>query len=312
MPTFSIVVPCHNAEAHLDATVQSVVDQDFADWELILIDDGSTDRTGLFQQRWARNDRRIQARAMPCNSGPSRVRNHGALDLANGEIIAFLDADDLWAPNRLSALAETFLAQRDTGALFTGVSFFDTDPRSPATRSTVPARNVTVDMLLAENPVCTMSNIAVRRSVFQATGGFHPGIVHGEDVEWLIRLVAGGCVLRGIDAPLMHYRTSLGGLSGDLAAMRRGWQTAAETAQTCNPDLSQATINRAEAVHLRYLARRALRVDAPNLAAARFALAGLRKSLPGFFNRPRRGLATLAGALAAPLLPQTLRKSLFR
>ena len=154
------------------------------------------------------------------------ARNFGAKQ-GRGGILSFCDADDLWLPAKL---AETGRAIR-TGAdaCFGRIVFFDGD--TGRTQSTVPHEDVTVPMLLAENPVCTMSNLSVVRHAFLSTGGFDTGVVHNEDLEWLIRLVGTGASLRGIDNLQVGYRTSPSGLSSDLAAMRAGRAAAVATAQ---------------------------------------------------------------------------------
>lgn len=302
MPRFSIVIPAFNAAETLPATLDSLQAQTCADWELLVIDDGSTDgtRDGVL----ARADARITLHANP-GKGPSDARNFGA-DQATGQILAFCDADDLWEPEKLALLARTF-DQGQVAALFGQIGFFGTDPQELSTVSTVPAGPVTIAMLLGENPVCTMSNLAVRREVFAATGGFRSDMVHNEDLDWLIRLVGERHLLSGIDALMVRYRTSAGGLSADLDRMRAGREEALRTARRYGvaPDA------RAEAIHLRYLARRALRLDLPPAIARRLALQGLAQAPRAFLTPLRRGGATAAAALAAPVLPAALRRSLF-
>lgn len=99
-PRISILMPCWNAASHLPATLASVLAQDFTDWELIIVDDGSTDASPALLA--GVQDTRIQVLRQE-NQGVSAARNR-ALGLARGEFIAFLDADDTWTPNCLSRL----------------------------------------------------------------------------------------------------------------------------------------------------------------------------------------------------------------
>lgn len=305
MPRFSIVIPCFNAARTLPETLASLAGQSVTDWEAICVNDGSTDATAEIVARAAAADPRIHLVRNP-RKGPSAARNHGALVAAQGEIVAFCDADDLFATGRLARLDEAF-AERKLDAAFGKVAFFVADPGEAGAISTVPAGLVDVPMLLGENPVCTMSNLTIRRKAFAETGGFDERLVHNEDLEWLIRLVGFGARLRGIDTVLTHYRTNPSGLSSDLAAMQAGRDVALATARR----FGFRADARAEAVHLRYLARRALRLDQPGFAALRLAAAGLAASPAGFLSDPRRGGLTLAGALTAPLLPRRLRRALF-
>ncbi|GHF59136.1 glycosyltransferase family 2 protein [Seohaeicola zhoushanensis] len=302
MTRFTIIVPCYNAEATLGETLDSLRAQTLPDWDCLLVDDGSTDSTRAIAEAAARRDNRFRVVANP-GKGPSSARNL-ALSEGRGTDIAFCDADDLWLPAKLAEAAET-LERTGAAATFGQIAFFDgTQSR---TLSQVPGKPLSVPMLLGENPVCTMSNLVIRREAFQATGGFDSTMVHNEDLEWLIRLVAAGHEVIGTDRLQVRYRTMPTGLSSNLEAMRAGRARALETAArygfTADP--------RAEAVHLRYLARRALRVDAPAGEALKFALAGVATSPRGFFGDARRGLLTLAGALAAPICPRPLRHALF-
>lgn len=102
MPAISVIIPAYNAEAYLEKCVRSVVAQDFADWELILVDDGSGDSTPALCDRLAAEDGRIRVVHQP-NGGVSAARNNGMAQ-AQGNYIAFADADDWLAPNALSVL----------------------------------------------------------------------------------------------------------------------------------------------------------------------------------------------------------------
>ena len=302
MPRFSIVMPCFNAATTLPETLASLRAQTFSDWELLCVDDGSSDATLDLIQAEARRDTRVRVLRNP-GKGPSAARNL-ALPEARGDILAFCDADDLWEPEKLACLVAAF-AEPSVAAVFAQVAFFDGTRSSSV--STVPAADLTVPMLLAENPVCTMSNLAVRREVFSQTGGFDTRLVHNEDLEWLIRLVATGHRVVGLDRCLVRYRTSVSGLSSDLGRMRAGRRAALATAER----FGFRADPRAEAIYCRYLARRALRVGAPGVEALRFVLTGLILSPVGFLSDLRRGGLTVAAALCAPVLPGCLRQFLF-
>lgn len=305
MPRFSIILPCYNAAALIGATLDSLRAQTLTDWEAICVDDGSTDATRAVIAAAARADPRIRL-ATHGGKGPSSARNHGARVLARGDILAFCDADDLWVPEKLAVLDRVF-ADRAVDAAYGRTGFFATDPARLQTVSRLRPGPLDMQDLLAENPVCTMSNLAVRRAVFAATGGFDPAIVHAEDLEWLIRLTGRGFRLHGIDRMLTLYRANPAGLSADLTAMARGRDAALRSARA----LGIVPTARAEAAHLRYLARRALRLDLGGAHAARLALRGLAQSPAGFLSPARRGLPTALGALVAPALPRPLRRRLF-
>lgn len=97
----SVIIPCYNAEEHIDATILSVLGQTHQNFEIILIDDHSKDKTFLKLQDWAQKDTRIRITQTEKNTGgPATGRNIG-MKLAKGYYVAFLDADDLWHPRKL-------------------------------------------------------------------------------------------------------------------------------------------------------------------------------------------------------------------
>lgn len=302
MPKFSIIMPCYNAIDTVDAAIAAIAAQTRWDWELICVDDGSTDGTRQRLQSWAMADRRIRMLTQN-NAGPSAARNTGA-EVALGSILCFCDADDLWVETKLSVLDKQFNSAKVDGA-YGQIAFFQQFGQAQTT-STVGDAPLTIPELLGENPVCTMSNIAVRRSVFEACGGFSQDLVHNEDLEWLIRLVGMGCVIAPIDRLLVWYRTSGAGLSSDLDNMARSREVAVKTAAKFGftPDAAQ------EAIYLRYLARRALRLDHDRGVARGLALRGLLTSPRGFLFPLRRGGATALAAFIAPLLPAPVHRKL--
>ena len=308
MPLFTIVVPAFDAEATLADAVASAQAQTFGDWEMIIADDGSRDGTRALARRLAAEDPRLRVLQLE-NGGPARARNHACLR-ARGDLIAFLDADDLWAPEKLATLAAAFGAAEAPDLVYARCAMFR---GTPAEARALPAPTpgaLSVEDLLPGNPTVTMSNVCVRAAVWRARGGFDERLAHNEDVEWLMRLVAGGARAEGVDATLTFYRTSPDGLSADLSGMRAGWKAAAETALRLGAAPPPRRLAAAEAEHCRYLARRALRLD-DRAAALRFAAQALRASPSTVLDDPRRGLSVLAGALAAPFLPSVLRRALF-
>lgn len=302
MPFFSIVIPCFNAAETLIETLNSVASQTFVDWEALIVDDGSTDTTWALAVARSAKDARFKV-MRNAGQGPSSARNHAAMR-SRGKVIAFCDADDLWSPEKLARMHQAF-ANPDVDGVYARVAFFDS--RGSRSTSQVCSGPLSVRTLLGENPVCTMSNVAVTRRTFLETGGFDVTMVHNEDLEWLIRVTGSGGRIIGLDETLVHYRTSPTGLSANLKAMRAGRDIALATAAR----LGFPVDRRSEAIHLRYIARRALRTDAPALQSLRLAVSGVATSPAGFFTDIRRGALTFMAALAAPLLPRRLRRNLF-
>src|ERR1700749_4425074 len=105
-PLFSVIMPAYNAAGTVCAGIASVLAQTDQDFELILVDDGSSDGTFEIASRFAQGDPRFQG-VTQANRGPAGARNHG-ISLARGIYIAFLDADDRWAPNALAVHRKRF------------------------------------------------------------------------------------------------------------------------------------------------------------------------------------------------------------
>lgn len=101
MSFVSIITPCYNAENYISQTIESVISQTYTDWEMLIIDDCSTDNSAKIVNEYCNKDSRIKYLKTPSPSGsPSQPRNIG-IEKASGEYIAFLDADDIWLPEKL-------------------------------------------------------------------------------------------------------------------------------------------------------------------------------------------------------------------
>ena len=305
-PYFSVIIPMFNAVGSLAPAVASVLDQSDADFELIIVDDGSVDNSLAVALAIAALDDRIRV-VSQSNAGPARARNLG-VELARGTLLAFLDADDIWHEDKLAGHRAFHGVDPAIGVSYARIAFLEAGREAGTaarTESSVPSGPLTVTQLISENPVCTTSNIVVTRACFDAVGGFRAGMGYAEDQEWLVRVAAAGFEVCGIDRLLVEYRLSPGGLSSNLRRMYRGWRRLAHQYRA-SIDLAAA-----EAVYCRYLARRALRSGGPASDALNFALRGMRCNAPAFLADRRRGGLTLAGALVGMLLPASTRARLF-
>ncbi len=305
-PTISVIVPVYNAAATIEDTIASISSQTLEDFELILVDDGSSDDSLLKMLRLAGSDPRIKLVAQR-NAGVSAARNRGAA-IAQGELLAFCDSDDLWHPEKLSVHLAFHRANRAHAASYAQIAFVEMQcSASPQKRtlSTVAAGDLTIAQIIGENPVCTTSNLVVTRAAFDRVGSFIVGMNYAEDQEWLARAVTQGERISGIDELLVGYRLSPSGLSVNLEQMYAGWR---ELTALYGADEDTAA---AEAVYCRYLARRALRGGNPPADARRYALRGLSLNPSAFLSDMRRGGATLIAAFAAGAMPSSVRQRLF-
>ena len=295
-PTFSIIMPAWNAAGTIVRAIRSVQAQTFKNWELIIIDDGSTDPTASICESLMFRDARISLIYQE-NAGPSSARNNG-LAAARGRYITFLDADDTWAPERLSGMKEAFSASPETGVFFSRTRFIDFHTeKSGILTPHWPA--VGLEHLLAENPACSTSNLVCRSAVFKEVGGFAEGLDFAEDQEWLVRVaLTGHWKISGIDAEWLFYQSSTDSQSSDLEAMKLGWLRLLENARGACPGLNGAILVNAHGIFHRQLARRALRLRQPKQALA-YLWQGLSLNPSLLLRQPKRTFLTLAGAVLA-------------
>jgi glycosyltransferase involved in cell wall biosynthesis len=219
-PSVSIITPAYNAERYLAETVDSVLGQSFADFELLVVDDGSTDGTATLASGLARQDRRIRFIATP-NRGPAAARNT-ALRASRGEFLALLDSDDTWESDYLAKQLAIFRICADA-AIVTANAINRGGPWSgrPFWPRTTGVRRVTFrDVIEHEDSVCIMT--VFRRKVYSAIGGFDPTFTGNEDYEFWLRAARAGFVILQHFTPLGYYRRHDGSLSRDEPQMIRG------------------------------------------------------------------------------------------
>ena len=299
-PRVTVIMPCYNAAATIGMSIESVLAQSFFDFELLVVDDGSRDASVSVANGLASRDGRVRV-ICQANAGPAAARNLG-VEQARGEVLAFLDADDRWAPDLLVRHLAQFAANRLCGVSFARIRFFD-PTMTQGGRVSAAFKRLNLVQVLGENPVCTTSNLVARRAVFDEVGGFDPELTHGEDQEWVARVLAlTNWQLCGLAQILVDYRTSLGGLSADLRRMSEGWAAMLRRVQGYAPRELATAAPGADALFHRYLARRALRTDQP-AACLRPMIRAWRASPRALLTcQPRRTLLTMLGVFVA-LLP---------
>ena len=306
IPEISVVLPVYNAGATLETTVRSVLAQSVARFELLAIDDGSCDDSLEQLLRLAAEDSRIKVIAR-ANGGVSSARNLG-VECAGTPLIAFLDADDLWHADKLAHHLVLHRQDPELAASYARIAFIAEDALAIAGAKTTSSRcapNTRLLDVLGENPICTASNLVVRRDWFMRVGGFDAALSYAEDQEFVAKLIAHGGRIAGVDAVLTGYRFSPDGLSMDLARMHAGWQLVASRY------LAPPERIALEALYLRYLARRVLRAGGRPAEALRYVIAGLRLDAASFLAERRRGFSTVLAALVAPFLSTRQRLRLF-
>ncbi|QLE43820.1 glycosyltransferase family 2 protein [Nostoc sp. C052] len=337
----SAIIPAYNAAKFLPAAIASVQQQTYMNWELLIINDGSTDDTVEIVREHQKKSDRIHL-INQTNQGVSAARNQGIAS-SRGKIIAFLDADDQWLPNKLHQHLQHFQSNPGLGVSFAQVEILDQTgeltrqvsssspselggvkgkeeggkvlnplpfPLSPFPRphlaflgwQTTSSRltDLKPESFLSENPTTTTSNWVIRKEVFSQVGGFCPYMSYSEDLEWLLRV---SCTtdwqIAGINQVLTRYRTSSSGLSSNLYYMEAGWNQLVDKARIYAPKLVEQHFALAQALHLRYLARRAFRLKLPSKVGVDFITRALDSDWRLFFHQPQRTLFTLVAVFGA-------------
>ncbi|WP_319227420.1 glycosyltransferase family 2 protein [Draconibacterium orientale] len=124
-PFVSIITPSYNSIGFIDETINSIINQKYSNWELLITDDCSTDETWNLLERYASRDKRIKIFKLDCNSGPGFARNN-SINHASGRFIAFCDSDDQWKPDKLEKQLAVML-EKDCALSFSSYSVIDED-----------------------------------------------------------------------------------------------------------------------------------------------------------------------------------------
>ena len=213
--TVTVVIPAYNAERFLERSVRSALDQTRPAHEIIVVDDGSTDRTGSIAEQLP-GIVVIHQR----NAGVSAARNAG-LDAATGHLVAFLDADDEWLPQKLARQVAEFVAAPSLGLVHCGVH--DIDETGTVLREHLDGLSgwVREDLLRLQRPVVLGggSGLVVPRAVLRSIGGFDPALSTSADWDLFVR-IATDHPIGFVPEPLVRYRSHDGQMHLDVDTMR--------------------------------------------------------------------------------------------
>ena len=312
MKKVSVIIPVYKVEKYIAATVQSVLQQTYKNFELLIIDDGSPDHSVEICQQFT--DPRITIISQS-NRGLAGARNTG-IRQAKGEYLAFLDGDDLWSPQKLEKHVTHLENLPSVGLSFSRSAFIDEAGNFLDMYQMPKLEDITWSDLLRCNPVGNGSAPVIRKEVFKAIK-FQDNI-HGtiedfyfdeqfhraEDIEcWLRIAIKTNWQIEGIPEGLTLYRVNSGGLSANLLKQLESWEQVMEKIVSYVPELMLDAKKLAMAYQLRYLARNAIR-----LQAGQMAVQLIHRSLLTYWRilleEPRRTILTLAAAYLLVLLPR--------
>lgn len=225
----SIIIPVHNSERFLAASVRSVQRQTGGPgWELIVVDDGSTDATAARAHQLARSDGRVRV-LQRAHGGPSAARNSGmAAADPSSEYVVFLDADDVWEGDALATLRAALETDPAAVAAHGLARFIDEGGQAfpgqegPICRDPVRERT-TFALLTGMNCIPTPGLVLIRRSALVAAGPFDTTLATCEDWDFWLRLSSLGDLVY-VDRVVLGYRRHGGNLSGDPRLLTEGRQ----------------------------------------------------------------------------------------
>lgn len=217
VPLVSVVVPAYNAEDTVLQTIHSICRQTFTDFEILVIDDGSTDSTVARLQTV--RDSRLQILRYP-NGGLAAARNRG-IEKSVGEFVSFIDADDLWTPDKLELQVQALREYPDAAIAYSWTVFIDHETRFLFAKEGCRFEGNVYAELVRHCFIASGSNVLVRRSCAVAVGGFDTAIVSAQDWDFCLR-VAVRWPFAVVPRYQILYRISQGSMSANVEQAERG------------------------------------------------------------------------------------------
>jgi len=199
-PLFSAVIPVHNGEKYLATAIQNVLDLPYQPMELIVVNDGSTDSTEKIIGNFSHPIRYLH---QP-NRGPAAARNLG-LKFSQGEVIAFLDADDLWTPSIVTRALALLIARPDVAVVQGRVQEITDQPND--------ASGTAYQHRLEPYSFINIGSAVYRKEIFATVGGFDESMRFCEDYDWFLRAFDAGIYKVRIDDVTLLYRAHCGGMT---------------------------------------------------------------------------------------------------
>jgi glycosyltransferase involved in cell wall biosynthesis len=305
MPLASIIVPAFNVAKTLSATLNALLAQTFTDFEIIVVNDGSTDTTAAILQEYEGipGFKVITQR----NRGLAGARNTG-ISAARGQYIGFCDADDLWLPEKLERHVAHLHAAPRVGISYSGSALIDDDGVSLGMAQSPRLKNITPGHIFKRNPIGNGSAPVIRKAVFTAIAHrpssektrdwyFDETFRQSEDIEcWLRIALTTQWQFEGIEGDLTQYRINAGGLSAATDLQLAAWERMVEKLSRIAPEFFAKTAKTARAYQLRYLARRAIN-DKDTGRAVDLLTQSLAQSWQPLWEEPRKSFTTIAAAL---------------
>lgn len=224
---FSVVIAAYQAAGTVAGAVGSVLAQTRQDFEVIVVDDGSSDDTAKVVEAIAERDERVRVYRQ-ANGGPSAARNRG-ISAGTGEYVSMLDSDDLWLPDYLAEMGRALDVDPAAGFAYTEAwELNELSDRflkvTAMAHQNPPSETLPLERFVSEliQRNFVYNAVTVRRSVLDKVGGYDLAMTHGEDYELWLRIATSGFNAARVPGPLAIKRDSPSSLSDDGAAMADG------------------------------------------------------------------------------------------
>jgi glycosyltransferase involved in cell wall biosynthesis len=223
-PLVSVVVPTYNRMRYLPEAAASVQKQSYANWELLIVDDASTDSTADYLRALTSRDRRVKAMLHSRCANPATLRNVG-IARARGDYVAFLDSDDVWMPHKLAEQVWRLHQERHWRWSYTGDMLIDahgkTMPVDPPGTLSQPSGWILAELVSAIASI-SLSSVLVERRLLLDAGGFDTAVLFVEDYDLWCTLAARSPVLF-VPQILVQYRRHADNYQCPTADMDRWW-----------------------------------------------------------------------------------------
>jgi len=306
-PLISAVLCAYNGARFLGATLDSVLAQSWSAFELIVVDDGSTDETaGVLA---AYRDPRMRV-IRQTNQGTAAALKAGLAE-ARGEYVAFLDQDDLWDKEKLAAHLSVHQNKPSLDLTFSWFQVIDEKGRRIGAQSRRFRGSIGFADLLEDFVIAGSSNVVARRSAVARAGGVDTAIARLYDVDLFLRIARlAKNNIEAVPADLMFYRRHPGQITQNLESWKQEWEVVLEKMRQLEPQEAGAREHRARSNNYRYWAR--LAYEAENYSKSLGFLRAGFASAPAYFLKDPRNWITAGASLCGLLLPRSLHHSLER
>lgn len=224
MPKISVIIPTYNRESSIKKAIESVLNQTFSDFELIIVDDGSTDSTKEIISEFLLKDKRVRYFYQSNSGGPSKPKNTAFKHCA-GSYIAYLDSDDQWLSEKLKKQYNLMRESPENTGLVACHAFVVGENDKEKGIRKVKSSGSLEELLTKEGAFpFSSSSIMVKREVIERVGGFDENLRIGEDLDFYMRIAEGEYSLSFVDEPLFKYFVHSLNISGNLDRAYRDYK----------------------------------------------------------------------------------------